>query len=140
MFKLKEDDYYMSLNKGEMDLTKGNLFTKVFKFCFPLMLTTIFQLLYTTIDLWTVSKFGGGSLSMTAIGSNGALINLIVCVLVSLSTGANVCISVAKGAGDKEKASRTLHTAFFISVVGGIIFAVWGYFFAPVMLRIMDIE
>ena len=69
---------------SEMDLTSGNLFRKIIRFCFPLMLTTIFQLLYTTIDLWTVATFGGGSLSMSAIGSNNALINLIVALLVSI--------------------------------------------------------
>ena len=125
-------------HKSELDLTRGNLFIKTFKFCIPLMLTTIFQLLYTTIDLWTVSKFGGGSLSMTAIGSNGSLINLIVTVLVSLSTGANVCISVAKGAQDKEKAERILHTAFVIAFFGGIIFAFIGFFLAPQFLKWMD--
>lgn len=127
-----------AVRKSELDLTQGNLFIKTIKFCLPLMLTTIFQLLYTTIDLWTVSKFGGGSLSMTAIGSNGALINLIVTVLVSLSTGANVCISVAKGAQDKEKAERILHTAFVVAFFGGIIFAIIGFFLAPVLLQIMD--
>lgn len=125
-------------HKSELDLTRGNLFKKTIKFCLPLMLTTIFQLFYTTIDLWTVSKFGGGSLSMTAIGSNGALINLIVTVLVSLSTGANVCISVAKGAQDKEKAERILHTAFLVAFFGGIIFAFLGFFIAPQLLKLMD--
>ncbi len=124
--------------RSEMNLTTGNLFTKTIKFCLPLMLTTIFQLLYTTVDLWTVSNYGGGSLSMTAVGSNGALINLIVCVLVSLSTGANVCISVAKGANDKEKAERILHTAFIVAFVGGIIFAFLGYFLSPILLKVMD--
>ena len=127
-----------AVRKSELDLTQGNIFIKTIKICYPLMLTTIFQLLYTTIDLWTVSKFGGGSLSMTAIGSNGALINLIVTVLVSLSTGANVCISVAKGAQDKEKAERILHTAFVVAFFGGIIFAIIGFFLAPVLLQIMD--
>ena len=83
-------------NTKEIDLTKGNLFLKIPKFVLPLMLTTIFQLLYTTIDLWCVSTFGDGAISMSAIGSNNALINLIVTVLVSLATGANVCISMAK--------------------------------------------
>ena len=125
-------------NRSEMDLTHGNLFVKVVRFCLPLMLTTIFQLLYTTIDLWTVSNYGGGSLSMTAIGSNGALINLIVGVLVALAVGSNVAISVAKGANDREKASRILHTAFVIAVVGGVVFGVIGYFCSPILLRLMD--
>lgn len=49
---------------SEIDLTTGNLFWKMPKFVLPLMMTTIFQLLYTTVDLWAVSKYGGGSSSM----------------------------------------------------------------------------
>ncbi len=122
----------------EMDLTKGNLFKKMPKFVLPLILTTTFQLLYTTVDLWTVSTFGGGPTSMAAIGSNGALINLILTVLISLATGANVVISSAKGARNREKAEKTLHTAFIIALLGGIVFALIGYFGINLGLRLMD--
>lgn len=128
----------MSKVKSELDLTKGNLFLKIPLFVLPLMFTTILQLLYTTIDLWTVSNFGGGPLSMSSIGSNSALINLIITVLVSLATGSNVCISVAKGSNEKERANRILHTSFIIAIVGGIIFGIFGFFMSPIFLELMD--
>ncbi|MDY2889282.1 MAG: MATE family efflux transporter [Candidatus Caccosoma sp.] len=128
----------MSQTKTELDLTKGNLFTKFFIFVMPLMLTTILQLLYTTVDLWTVSNFGGGSLSMTAIGSNSALINLIITVLVSLSTGSSVCISVAKGSNNQERANKILHTSILLAIIGGIFIGIFGFFMAPVFLNLMD--
>jgi len=123
--------------RREINFTEGNLFVKIFKFIVPLMLTTVFQLLYTSVDLWTVSQYGGGTLSMTAIGSNGALISLIIMVLVSLAMGSNVCISVAKGQGNKEKSERILHTGFMIAIVGGIIFALIGYLVSPSILSLM---
>ena len=123
---------------NELDLTKGNIFWKVPVFVLPLMATTILQLLYTTVDLWTVSTFGGGSLSMSAIGSNSALINLIITVLVSLATGANVCISVAKGANDPIRANKILHTSFIIAFLGGILFGIFGFFMSPFFLNWMD--
>ncbi len=128
----------MSQTKTELDLTKGNLFTKFFIFVMPLMLTTILQLLYTTVDLWTVSNFGGGSLSMTAIGSNSALINLIITVLVSLSTGSSVCISVAKGSNNQERANKILHTSILLAIIGGVFIGIFGFFMAPVFLNLMD--
>ena len=122
----------------ELDLTKGNIFWKVPLFVLPLMATTILQLLYTTVDLWTVSRFGGGALSMSAIGSNSALINLIITVLVSLATGSNVCISVAKGANDSIRANKILHTSFIIAFLGGILFGIFGFFMSPLFLNWMD--
>lgn len=118
----------MATSNKELDLTTGNLFWKIPRFVLPLMMTTILQLLYTTIDLWTVSTYGGGSLSMSAIGSNSALINMIITVLVSMATGANVCISVAKGSNDQPRAQKLLHTSLIIAFVGGIIFGLFGFF------------
>lgn len=124
-------------NKKEMDLTVGNLFLKIPMFVLPLMMTTIFQLLYTTIDLWCVSSYGDGAISMSAIGSNSALINLIITVLVSLATGANVCISMAKGANNRIRANKILHTALIVAIVGGIVVSIFGFFMAPVFLKLM---
>ncbi len=123
---------------SEMDLTSGNLFWKMPLFVVPLIITNVLQLLYTTIDLWTVSKFGGGSTSMAAIGTNSALINLIITVLVSLATGANVCISTAKGSGDKDRAQRILNTAMLVALIGGIAVGLFGFFTARTLLEWMD--
>jgi len=129
----------LKINKQkEMDLTTGKIFFKMPLFVFPFALTTIFQLLYTSVDLWTVSKFGGGSQSMAAVGSNSALINLLVTLLVSLGTGANVIMAQAKGALNKEKAKKALHTSFIIAFVGGIIFSIIGIILCKYLLILMD--
>lgn len=122
----------------EMDLTRGRLFFKFALFALPLALTTILQLLYTTVDLWCVTNFGGGSVSMSAVGSNTALINLIVTVFVNMSMGANVAISQAKGANDKEKASKVLHTSLILSLFSGLIVGFTGFFLSGILLKIMN--
>lgn len=122
----------------EMDLTTGNLFWKIPLFALPMAVTTILQLLYTTVDLWTVSHYGGGSNSMSAVGSNSALINLIITVFVGMSLGANVTIANAKGANDPERASRSLHTSMILAVVSGVFVGVIGFFLAPYLLELMD--
>ncbi|MDO5330589.1 MAG: MATE family efflux transporter [Bacillota bacterium] len=127
----------MKSKTRESDLTTGNLFWKIPLFAAPLAITTIFQLLYTTIDLWTVATFGGGSNSMSAIGSNSSLINLIITVFYSLALGANVAIGNAKGANDPERADKVLHTALVIAVLGGIFIGLVGYFIAPYLLEWM---
>ena len=73
------------------------------------------------MDLWTVTTYGGGSVSMSAVGSNTALINLIVTVFVNMSMGANVAISQAKGANDKQRAEKVLHTSLILALIAGII-------------------
>ena len=122
----------------EMDLTSGNLFWKIPLFSLPMAFTTILQLLYTTVDLYTVSNFGGGSNSMSAVGSNSPLINLLVSFFVSMAVGANVALGNAKGAKRKDTAAKVLHTSLFFSLIIGVFVAVFGYFLAPFLLELMN--
>ena len=124
--------------QDKTDLTTGNLFWKIPLFALPMAITTIFQLLYTTIDLYTVANFGGGTLSMTAIGSNSSLINLVINFFVAISVGSNVALANAKGAGDKKRAQRVLNTSFIISIILGVIVGIFGFFISPVILNWMD--
>jgi putative MATE family efflux protein len=119
---------------SEMDLTSGKIFWKIPLFGLPMAFTTILQLLYTTIDLYTVAQFGGGNNSMSAVGSNTALINLIVTFFVSLSLGANVVMAHARGANNKEFAGKILHTSIILALFTGILVGIIGYFTSHYML------
>ena len=121
----------------DMDLTSGNLFLKIGLFALPMALTSILQLLYTTVDLTSVHFWGGGQSSASAISANGALINLIVVVFTSLSLGANVAIGNAKGAGNREHAQKVMHTALIFSIVVGIVLGIAGFFSSRYLLLLI---
>lgn len=120
-------------------MTTGNLFTKMIIFAIPMMLTTIMQLLYVTIDLTTV-HYGDSAESMGAIASNNALINLIVVVFTGVSLGANVILSEAKGAEDQEKAEKVLHTSLIFAVISGFFVGILGFFVSDDLLKVMGTE
>lgn len=122
----------------EMDMTTGNLFAKIGLFSLPLFLTTVLQLLYSTVDLVTVHFMGGGQDSMAAVAANGALINLVIVVFSNMAMGSNVAIGNAKGANDKEKASKILHTSLLVSLITGIAVGIIGYFTSRYLLELMD--
>ena len=121
------------------DMTTGNIFLKIILFAIPAMLTTIMQLLYTTIDLTTV-HYGDSAESMGAIASNTALINLIIVVFTGVSLGANVVLSEAKGAGNQEKASKVLHTSLVFAIISGFFVGVLGFFISDNLLELMGTE
>ena len=125
--------------KLQSAMTSGNLFSKIFFFAVPAMLTTMMQLFYVTIDLTTV-HYGDSAESMGAIASNNALINLIVIVFAGVSLGANVILSEAKGAGNKEKAEKILHTSFLFAIFSGIFVGILGFFISDDLLRLMGTE
>ncbi len=124
----------------EMDLTTGNLFWKIGLFALPMALTSIMQLLYTTVDLISVHFWGNGQSSASAISANGSLINLIVVVFTALSLGANVAIGNAKGAGDREHAQKILHTALIFALVIGIVVGIAGFAASRSLLILIKTE
>ena len=124
----------------EMDMTSGNLFWKIGLFALPMALTSILQLLYTTVDLISVHFWGGGQSSASSISANGSLINLIVVVFTSLSLGANVAIGNAKGAGNREHAQKVMHTSLLFSLVVGVVIGIAGFFSSRFFLELIKTE
>lgn len=130
----------LKLFAGQMDMTSGNLFGKIAWFSLPLLLTTVMQLLYSTVDLVSVQMWGGGDTSMGAIAANGSLISLIIIVFNNMALGSNVAIANAKGAKDTERASKILHTATLFSFFSGIIVGFIGWFLSDNLLIMMGTE
>ncbi|MBQ9511371.1 MAG: MATE family efflux transporter [Clostridia bacterium] len=126
----------MAKRRYEIDMTSGPLAGKILSFAMPLMLTGILQLLYNAADMIVVGNFGSKT-SLAAVGSTGALINLIVNVFMGLSVGASVVVAKAIGSGDTEKASRATHTAVFISLISGVGVGVFGVLMARTLLTWM---
>ena len=73
----------------EMDMCSGPLLGKMILFALPLMASSILQLLFNAADIVVVGKFAGNQ-ALAAVGSTGALINLIVNLFIGLSVGTNV--------------------------------------------------
>ncbi|MFR6641890.1 MAG: MATE family efflux transporter [Christensenellales bacterium] len=99
-----------------MDMTKGPLFTKILKLSVPMILTGILQLLFSTADLIVIGQFAGSD-SLAAVGATTSLNHLIINLVLGLSVGANVLMSQAIGAKNRDKAERTVHTSMTLALV-----------------------
>lgn len=89
----------------EMDMTSGPLLGKIVRFSLPLMATGVLQLLYNAADIVVVGQFAGSS-ALAAVGSTGALINLIVSVFMGLSTGVSVAVARHYGADSTRTSAK----------------------------------
>lgn len=117
----------------ELDMIHGKMIPKIMAFAVPLMLTSMLQLLYNAADVVVVGRFVGPE-SLAAVGSTGALINLIVNVFLGLSIGTNVIAANYYGAGDYKNTQETVHTSITISLIGGVVLGIFGYIFGGTFL------
>lgn len=108
-----------------IDMTSGPLFSKIWVFIFPLLITNIMQRLYSMADMLVIGRFAGSS-ALAAVGATTAFTNLIINILVNIAVGVSTVTAQAQGAKDKECVDRTVHTAMAISVWCSIVIAVIG--------------
>ena len=127
----------MAQNTRTGDLTSGPMLQKIILFSLPLAASSILQLLFNAADVVVVGRFAG-STALAAVGSNGALINLMVNLFVGLSLGANVVAARCFGAKDDEGVRNTVQTSVALGLVSGFLLAVVGFFAARVLLELMS--
>ena len=123
--------------KAKRDLTEGHLFIPMLLFVIPIILTGMLQMCYNMADNVVVGRFSGDDLALAAVGSTTSLSNLVVNLLMGLAGGAGVVIAQSYGAKDYEKLSRASHTSAVFSLIGGIIFCIFGLLISKPALILM---
>ena len=123
--------------KGRVtNLTEGSIWKQVLLFSLPLLMSNILQQLYSAVDLIIIGYFYGG-IEMSSIGATGSIVNMIISLFVGLSTGCAVGVSQYYGAEDYENLQKSIHTAYAISIIGGLILTVLGVSTSHFFLKLM---
>ena len=123
----------------EINMCEGALLKNLIIYALPLMATNVLQLLFNAADVAILGFFAGDD-PVAAVGSTGALINLIVGLFVGLSVGANVLIAKCVGENNEKRARRVVGMSILISVLIGVLLAVFGVCFANTFLTWMGCD
>ena len=122
--------------RREMDMTLGPIMSQIVSFALPLLLGSIFQQLYNTVDTWVVGNFVGKN-SFSAVGTLSSVTNLVISFFMGFSSGASVIISHYFGAKDDENVNRTTHTFVAVSLIMCVVLTILGIALIPLVLLIM---
>ena len=131
----KESETKDRSSKYEIDMTNGPILKKMLRFAIPVMFSGLLQLLFNAADIIVVGRFAGDE-ALAAVGASSSPVNLIVTLLIGLSTGVNVTVAKAYGAGREKDISDSVHTAMLLAVIGGILMAVIGLLSCHWLLRV----
>ena len=86
------------------DLLQGPIVPSVIRFAVPLLLASLVQLLYNSVNTLFVGRFLGTA-PQAAVGAGSLFVTCLVGLLVGISAGVSVVVSGSFGSGDRE----TLH-------------------------------
>ncbi|MBR6839587.1 MAG: MATE family efflux transporter [Oscillospiraceae bacterium] len=124
------------MNQRNEDLTTGPIIQKLLRFALPLLLGTLVQQLYSTVDL----IFVGNVIDKTASAAIGASTLLITCLIGffgGLAVGAGVVIAQSWGERDTDKLRRAIGNTAALALAGGAVLALLGWLLAPGYLRLI---
>ncbi len=119
-----------------VNMTEGPLLGKMIVFTLPVIASGVLQQLFNAADVAVVGKFVGTA-AQAAVGSCGALINLIVNLFIGLSVGAGVIAAQDLGGKRYDDVRKLVSTSLTASLVGGIIVGVFGFVMAEPLLVLM---
>lgn len=121
------------------DYTKGPLFKNIVLFSLPLIASGLLQFLFNSADQIVIGQFASKE-SLAAVGSNGALISLLLNLFIGLSVGTNVIMARAIGERNDGKAERVVHTSILLGVICGVVMTVFCFFMARTFLVILKCD
>lgn len=119
------------------DLTKGSIIKGFILFALPLLGGSLFQQLYSTVDMLFVGNFLGKN-AAAAIGASSILVNCLIRLFTGISVGAGVVIAQYFGAGEHKKMRDCMWVSLVAGTVGGIVLEISAVSLAEPMLQILN--
>lgn len=120
-----------------VNLTEGSITKSIVGFSIPILLTNLLQQLYNSIDSAVLGQFCGDD-ALAAVGSTGALINVLIGFFLGLATGAGILYAMYYGAGDHRSLKKLIDSSMVLSLIIGVIMTVVGMVFTRELLGLMD--
>ena len=119
-----------------MDMLHGPMAMKILLFALPLMASGILQQSFNAVDIAVVGNYNGAT-AIAAVGSNGAIVSILLNLFLGIAIGANVVIANYIGQNNESGIKRSVATVGVISIISGAILMVVGMTVARPILEAM---
>lgn len=120
-------------------IQQQNLWKTFFVFLLPLIATNILQNLSGTINTIFVGQMMGVD-AIAAVSVYFPILFLLLAFIIGISTGTTVLVGQAWGAQNIEKVQSVVGSTLFMTIIGGIVTAILGVFFAKDILELLGTD
>ena len=107
------------------DMTVGTPWKRIMEFALPMLVGNFAQQLYNTVDSIVVGKVVGDN-ALAAVGSANPILNLLLALLVGISTGAGIVVSQSYGARDRDGLTKAVGNCIALSAIATVVIMIIG--------------
>ena len=125
----------MFLASGKIDFGRGPMWRCILAQAVPLTVAQLVQLLYNVVDRIYIGHMGeGNGLALTGVGLTFPVVTLIMAFTALFGMGGVPLFSIARGAGETDRAKRILGNSFALLLAGASVLMAAGYLFRKPIL------
>ncbi len=121
-------------------MLEGSIPKQILKFFFPVMLGTLFQQLYNTVDAIVVGQVCGKVALAAVGGTTSTSLNLLINFITGLTSGATVIVAQLYGRDDHKGVVRAVNSGMVLAVISGFLMMILGFFCAGPLLRLLNVN
>lgn len=119
------------------DLTNGPILKLLLTFAIPMILTSLVQQLYSTVDLMIIGQYVG-SVGTVGVATGGELIDFMTPFAMAFATGGQIYIAQVAGAKDERKLKEAVGTLLTLLMVMSVVVTVVALVFRNQILGMMN--
>ena len=116
------------------DFSSGPVWKCIVAQAIPLTVAQLVHLMYNVVDRIYLGHMGGDSMALTGVGLTFPIVSLIMAFTALFGTGGVPLFSIARGAGDEERAGKILGNSFALLLGSSLILTLAGFLFAKPIL------
>lgn len=117
------------------DFSQGKMWKNILNQAIPLTIAQAVQVLYNVVDRIYLGHLpGASSLALTGVGLIFPIVALVTAFCNLFASGGTPLCSIARGAGEKERAEKILNNTFAMLVIMAVVLTAVGYCFRKPIL------
>lgn len=129
----------MSKKNRHLDLTEGVIWKQMLRFMWPVLISSIFQQLYSLTNQLIVGQYVGKT-ALSAVSSCSNLTSIYMEFFYGIGLGASIIVSHYFGERNYTRLRDSIQTSLIVSIVGGLIVTVISEFTIPVFMKWINVN
>ena len=119
-------------------LTRGPITPTLLRFAVPMILGDLLQQMYNVADTLIVGRFVGAD-ALAAVGSAYTLMTFLTSILLGLSMGSGVAVSISYGRGEHAQMRREIFLSFVLIGAAAVVLSVGAFVFLDPILWLLQV-